>query len=675
MTAPARLVYPGALLAGLFYAVWLLSWHAIFPADPLHTAFLGDEAVSVIGQRYLLSGPWLWPPTLAPGLGANGTNVALTDSIPLITLLVKPFRAWLLPGASVSTAWAALAFALQPAAAVFALRGAGERRPVPALAVAVLACSMPTLFNRFGHQALCTHAAILAALGLYLRLAAGRRLWPAAVALMLCCVLIHPYIFAMVAAVLTAVPLTLLLRGDRRWRRGLAGILFGCAASGGLAWSFGFGGSRPSFGFGYYSMNLLAPVLPGKHSMFPDLSADATGGQLFEGCQYLGFGVLLLLATGLVQAVRGRAGAWRRHWGLLLVLAALSVFALSNRGYAGTVPLFYWNPVPPLLEQFRATSRFFWPVAYTVVVAGVAVAARSLPPGASMAVLAAALILQLADTQAWRTWLRQGAAGGTAWMVDHAKLEPIFAAHRKLTMWPTFGCGSGADQPVDMQTLLIASETLMRTNTMATARDRGELDCDRTHTMGAPTEPGELRVVTHAGNVWWMPGSERACRRLNGLVLCSVNAEALAQLDPLDAAPLPSGPVQPADPAFSRLLGAGWSVPEPGGVWSEGPVASLVFRQPGGDAPVLQLTLTAFAPVPGGAQTVEAWVDGKAVAAWRLAEFQPTTVLLPLPAGEPGIMRVELRIAHPTRPTGRGIPGDARSLGVMLQGVQRAGGS
>ncbi len=660
-----RAAYPLALAAGAAFAVWLLSWHAIFPADPLHAAFVGDQAVSVIGQRYFLAEPWGWPLLGTPALA--GTNIALTDSIPLAVLALKPFRALLQPGASASQAWLALAYMLQPAAAVFALRSTGERRLGPAIAVAVLSVSMPTLLRRYGHMALCSHAAILLGLGLYFRLVAGRRCWPAAVLLMLGCLLIHPYILAVTSAVLAAAPLTLLLRGDRRWLRAAAGFGTGLAACGGAAWLLGMGGSSPAAGFGLFSMNLLGPLLPSWSSLFPDWAYDMTGGQEFEGYQYLGAGLLLLVAS-LALAARARM-AWRRHAGLWLVLLGLTGFALSNVGYAGPVRLFHWRPVPDWMAQFRATSRFFWPVAYAALVLGVATAARTLPRRWGAALLAAAVILQVADTGQLRAGLRRYSAAGDPWAIDVAAFRPVFAQHRQLTLWPKFGCGAAQSRPVDIQVMLLASETLMQANTMATARDQAAPDCDPARTLGQPLQPGELRVLLRRGDAFRVPGVEQRCRSAGPLTLCSADDAALAGLPMMSIPNLPSGQsVGGADAVFHDTLGEGWD--DTGGpAWSVGQVAVLQIRRPTGPA-VLRLDLAGFAPSPGGEQVVSVTVAGQPMAEWRIPDLAFTTRSLTLPAGGPQTSVVSLAIRQPARPFDRGMSADSRTLGVLLRSLQ-----
>jgi hypothetical protein len=672
------LAYSVALGLGIVFSVWLLSWHDIVPPDVLHAASIGDEAVSVVGQRYFLADPWHWPLLLVPQLAwPGGTNVALADSIPLALLLLKPVRWLLAPGASVTEAWFAVVLALQPVAAVFALREAGERRALPALAVAVLAMTMPSFLNRSGHMALCSHAAILCAIGLYFVLVPGgpkaARAWWAAIALLAGSLLIHPYILAMVAAVLAAVPLTRMLRRmPGWWSAGLCwlGGLVVCAC---LAWLLGYGGSRPAPGFGSYAMNLLNPVLPQGSSLFPDVTFANAGGEGWEGYQYLGAGILGLAGLAVVQVVRGSLPGCRRHGGLVLVLVGLTVFALSNIAYAGPLRLYHWRPVPAAIEQFRSTGRFFWPVAYVILVAGVAGAARSLPTWRAASVLIAAMALQWADTTGLRATVRHLSDERRIWHIDAAALRPIFAAHTELALWPVFGCGATPDNDADVQVMLLASETLMRTNTMNTARDYGDAACNPAPVLAPPLRQGELRMVQTRGDAWFVPGAATACRELSPFILCSANPAALIGTAPLAVGLLPLGKTvaNPA-PAFQAVLSQGWAVPEGAGVWSEGSLATLRFH-PAGPGNTLTLAIESLAPQPGGAQTVQAVVGGDVQGDWVIQDHAIQTHTLSLSACAPDVCAVQLRIGQPVRPKDRADHGtneDPRPLGIYLRSLR-----
>ena len=666
------LSYPVALVLGLAFAAWLFPLSSVWPAAPLHVALVGDEAVFAVGQRYFLAEGWDWPLLQAHRLAApGGTNIAMTDSIPLAMLAAKLVRAWLPAGFFLTTGWVAFAWSLQPAAAVYALRGAGERRWLPALAVAVLSVSMPTLLGRYGHMALCTHAAILTALGLYLRLVSGPCSWSwvAAALLLPVCLLIHPYILAIVVAVFAAVPLSLLLGGDRRWRVAVPWFAGSIALVWALALLLGYGGNQPQPGLGFYSMNLLAPLLPSHSAFFPDETIDATGGQGLEGFQYLGAGLLLLLLLVAVPAFKGSARLdWRRHAGLAAALLALTAVSLSNRVYAGHWLVLELHKVPIALLQFRSTGRFFWPVAYAAMIAAVLLAARAFPPRRAAALLVVAAGLQFVEAGAQRGQIHLAALNGTPWVLDEPLLAPVFAAHHSLTLWPVFGCGVDDTDPLAMQALLLASQTVMPTNTMFSARTKTDPDCDAAAMLSPPLRPGELRVIHRPNLAWLVPDAARACRRLARLVLCSADPLPLPTAAPLEASPLPLG--ESPQPAIQDVLGAGWSLPQPAGIWSDGALATLVFHRPAAGRLMLTLQGVGFAAVPGGSQTIKVVVDGTPMTAWQAPDMAAGRFQVDLPPGGPDPTVVDFHITQPARPVDRGMNDDTRDLGLLLQSLR-----
>ncbi len=525
------LAYAAALAIGASFVVPLFPMAVLFPADFRGVAQWGDRAQGMVAQRYFLSSPWNWP-LLDVGALA-GANVALTDSLPLALLLLKPFRAWLPPGFYLQDAWVALVWLLQPAAAVYALRGAGVQGWPGTLAVAALSL-LPTLLVRFGHAALCTHALILLAIGLYLRLVRTGRGWWASAPLLLASLLVHPYLMAMVAAVLLAGPLSLLLAG-RRWWPAAVWLALGLGGTGTAAAVLGFGGTATPPGYGVFSMNLLAPLAPSRASLFPDMTFDATGGQVGEGYQYLGAGLLALLAVAGVLAAAGRGGIqWRRHRGLLLVLPGLTLFAASGTAYLGPYRLLHIERIPAFVQQFRVTGRFFWPVAYVLLIGAVAAVARGLPARAAAPVLLAAVALQVADMRQNRIYLQFWLLP-QPWVIDVPALSPIIAAHDRMTLWPTFQCGVDGGDARFMQVLLLASNTVPVVNTMYLARSQPVPACDAAAVLGQPWRPRELRVILPPAAVdtrLLVPDGGRLCRRFGDLLLCSRDDPAVLALTP-----------------------------------------------------------------------------------------------------------------------------------------------
>lgn len=651
-------IYAAALLLGAAFAIWLLTWPGIWPPSPMDLAQQGDGAMSTIGQRYFLAAPWGWPLLRAPALAApDGTNIGLTDSVPLAMLLLKLVRAWLPPGFYLQAGWLFVVWTLQPAAAVYALRGAGVRAALPALAVALLALNMPVLLIRAGHVALCSEAMILLALGVYLRLARGGRTadWAVATALPAACLLIHPYILALVTGILFAVPLNRALcgqpwRGAAAWFGAVVAVVFAGAAL------LGYTGTQTISGFGFYSMNLLGLVLPSHSLLFGNRAIDATGGQGLEGMVWPGAGLWLL---ALVVAVRRGAGLHlRRHAGLLAVLAGMAVFALSTKIYAGRHLIADLGDPPALVAQFRATGRFVWPLLYAGMLAGVVCAARSLARGMGLAVLAAACVLQIVDVTPLRNDLWHGSRPPfSPWAIDKAALKPVFAAHTHLVLWPGAGCGLHAEDAQAMQVLLLASETVLPTNTMYGGRPTRSVTCDAAAVLGQTLAPGEVRVVLNPQNAWRVPGAADACRRSGALAVCATDISAWGGLAPLALPDLAAGP--------GAIVAEDWAEPgSDGAVWTEGPAPVLRFTSAGG---ALVMDVVGLAPAAGAAQHVTAWIGDAPAGAWDLPDLAPAMIRLAVP---PGAVTVRFQVAHPTRPVDRGINGDPRRLGMLLRAVR-----
>ncbi|MGI3778745.1 MAG: DUF6311 domain-containing protein, partial [Janthinobacterium lividum] len=280
------LCYVCALGVGLWIVI------GIFPRDELlhgvvpDARVTGDVAQHVVGQRAFLQDSWHWPLLRTTMLDApGGLNIAMADANPLAMLPLKLVGFLLPAGFSAVQLWLALAYLLQPLAAVFALRSAGETRIVPALAVSLFAVSMPTLLFRHPHSALSSHFLLLLALASYFhttRALRGRDWLP--LALVPASFLIHPYLAFMTVAVLAAAPATLLLRADRRWLRASVVLAVALALTVALTFLLGYEAAPPSGGFGDVSMNALSPFFPTySHLVGRSLGfVDATGSQ-YEG--------------------------------------------------------------------------------------------------------------------------------------------------------------------------------------------------------------------------------------------------------------------------------------------------------------------------------------------------------------------------------------------------------
>lgn len=526
------LAYLAALALGAALALATFPPDFLLPRAGAAWAPQGDAAQHAIAQRYFIGDAWRWPPLTARNiLPPEGLNIAFADGIPALALLLKALRAWLPEGYHGIGLWYGIAWVLQPVAAVFALRGAGERRFLPALAVALAASAMPAFLNRYGHAALTGHFTLLLALGLYLRLARGQSvaLWAAAVALAVAALLVHPYLAAMVLALLAAAPATLALRRDRGWPLAALGLAAAAAAVGGAMAAFGYLGAAGDGGYGDFALNLLSPLWPWRSWFLGRLVAaevDATGHGGWEGYNWLGLGLLAGLAALAALAPGAVLRALRRHAGLALVLLGLAALAVSFRVGLGRAVVLDLGEAPGALQQFRASGRFFWPVGLALLVGCIALLARLPRRGPALAL--AAGLLQFADAAPNRAAVRDWAAARPAWTVDAPALRALLARAERLTLLPSWPCVPKPDALGDharqLQVLSLAAEVPVPANTMYVARWRGARPaCRDAEVVATPLAPGELRVVLPGARdqvLAAMPGAAAFCVPLGEVLAC-----------------------------------------------------------------------------------------------------------------------------------------------------------
>ncbi len=527
-----RTGYIVAALLGVAFALGIFPAEFVLPGAGQNWRPAGDTAQHIAAQRWFLSEPWSWPLLHIRALNApEGLNLAFADGIPLFALPLKLLAPLLPPGFHGIGLWHFVCWALQPVAAVWCLRGAGEKRLLPALGVAALALGTPAWLARYGHAALSGHFLILLGLAFYLRLvrAPTRGLWFGAIILQTATLLAHPYLAVMTLALLGAVPLTLLLRGDGRWRGAAIGTVLGVVAVLLPMVALGYLGAGGEGGFGDYALNLLSPFWPYGSWLFGGLAPhflDATGHGGWEGYNWLGLGVLGALILAAILAPRALAAAPRRHAGLALALIALTALALSFRvGFADRV-LLDLGPAPAVLEQFRSSGRFFWPVGYALAIGAAVMLARIARIGPAL-VLALGLV-QLADAQPLRAELRAWAQAREAWNIDAPALRAALARHDRLTLLPSWFCAPpdarGPAQTRLLEILLLASERPLPVNTMYLARWRSAPVCADETLAAMPLAPGELRLIlpeSRARDLPLVPDAATHCHAIGAITACT----------------------------------------------------------------------------------------------------------------------------------------------------------
>lgn len=378
-----------------------------------------DWGTNVVGlNAYLRSGAW--PGVHQPLMVApEGASLLLTDSVPLIGLLLKPF-AWMLPAGGVQLiGWWLLACLILHAGFAHLL----VRRYAPDFLTAwlgtALLTAVPALFNRYPHPSLCAHWTILWALWVFLDPRRSRQVgwWLAVIGV---AGLIHSYLLLMVLAIWASALLERLVRRDWWTVAVQAGTIALLVA--GIALLLGVTGqgyaSTHSYGGFAMALDALAnPATTHVSALLPATPDDL--GRGFEGLQYLGVGLTLLILAALgTRAMREERGpSLKRLVWLVPAFVVLTMLAISSHWvFQGrtilTIPL--PGAVIDALDPIRASGRLFWPVLYTGLFVAIASVERLRLPVARL-VLAGALALQIIDIAPMLVWTRHetSAAGET----------------------------------------------------------------------------------------------------------------------------------------------------------------------------------------------------------------------------------------------------------------------
>lgn len=403
-------------------------WWVLIPTN-IAWLEVGDRAMHTLGWFYYRDAPWGIPLGDSPHLGLElGSSIALVDGLPLFAIPLKLISAWLPRPFQYWGYWWFLCFVLQ---ALFGYRLAlalGAPRRIALLAAAFTIITPAFLYRLPLHMALAGHWVILASLWLFARRSPPPlSAWP-----LLCGVTgaIHAYLLAMVVAIWFAalVQRWLLASSSRSRLAGEAVVLAAVLAI--VLWTVGFFyvGSVDSVGFGYYRLNLLAPLITHRawSQWVPPLEHSDYD---YEGQAFLGIGIYAAIVIAVVTGsiLDFRLIATKRWWPLALLLLLFTLFALSNvvgllNREAQPIPL------PPFLEKvgatFRSSGRFVWPALYSLTVTVVVLAARRLSLRLATPLLAVLLAVQIYDSrQGWGEFRAFVASPGTTW---HSSLTSPF---------------------------------------------------------------------------------------------------------------------------------------------------------------------------------------------------------------------------------------------------------
>lgn len=345
-------IWLAALIAALLVALW--APQIVTSATAFFTSPDSDPAQHLIGARYFFADQWRWPLLDLPNLGTpQGSNLTMTDSIPLAALLTKLLKPVLPQWPDYFGPWLWLCFTLQAGGFAAIAHALGVRERWAIVGIGLLGLASPILLFRTAHIALCSQFVLLFPLALYWRYSRLRATplpFLSMAAWLAAGLLIHPYLMAMQLAIALA------MLGTGLWQQRLAARHAVIALAGWISvllligWVCGSAGVTLPWGsYGVAPLNLAAPWWPQLSGLFaPDRLIDPTGYH-YDAYNYWGAGFLFAVLAAAVVGVRlviarrelhvdvtdasGDPSRDGRHTPLLLMLWLVTIYAIGYDVY------------------------------------------------------------------------------------------------------------------------------------------------------------------------------------------------------------------------------------------------------------------------------------------------------------------------------------------------------
>lgn len=377
-----------ALLGGIAFALI----YGIKILNPLYTDWLltgGDPSQHYLGWEFFRRSDWYFPFGLTDQLAYPlKTSVIYTDSIPIFAVFFKLFRSILPRQFQYFGIWGLLCFVLQ---GYYAAKILGERSSSKTVILAgsvFFIVSPIMIFRMYYHTALAAHWLILLAIYFYSKHEKEYRdIFRPVMQWGILGILIgsiHLYFVPMCGAILLGYILCSIWKERKiRIRFFYPGISFsvGLFLTVYLLGGFSSGADTGTNNLGLFSFNLNAFLNPMSYSTLLKNTSlwnwpFYTQGQ-YEGFSYLGMGIILLCACGIVLMVKN---IFRRRkpsvYQVMTVLMSIGLIALA------VSPTITWNDKLLLQLPYSSTiykywgifgscGRMAWPVVYFLMIFGI----------------------------------------------------------------------------------------------------------------------------------------------------------------------------------------------------------------------------------------------------------------------------------------------------------------
>lgn len=409
-------------LIALFYFHYAFHLSILNPENINWLFKHSDSFQHYLAWDYFRKEEWHFPPGLIYNFNlAQPLSIGITDALPLLAFLFKPFDSFLPETFQYFGFYIFINVFLQLYFG-FLLGKLITNNFILQLLVAVfLMLFPPFLYRLYYHAALASHWLLLAAIFIYQKPYSFKN-WFILTALS---AFIHPYLMTMLFVLMF---FNLFSNGkfhiQTRFVHFLICAVFSLFISYCVGQFVNGGASVYAGGFGYYSVNLLSFLDSnwfGQHSFSIPFSIDEV--QHNDGTQYLGLGILFLMPIVFYCFLRNcfifkfskffnlnlnlnhpPAPIFNSQNKFLFTAAFLmALFALATPIYFFQTPLmhldFFYN-LPIIFEfshMFRASGRFAWILFYLLTLFILGYTIRTFKTKTSIFILFVALVIQILD--------------------------------------------------------------------------------------------------------------------------------------------------------------------------------------------------------------------------------------------------------------------------------------
>jgi hypothetical protein len=685
------------LMMGCIAFLLVVDWRAL---DPQNTAWLmsGDPLQHFLGWQFFRDSSWSLPLGLNPKNGLElSSSIVYSDSIPLIAMTLKVFNPLLPQIFQYFGMWLLACFALQAFFAWKLVSIASENILIKALGAGIFVFSLPMLSRlneQTAHYALVGHFLILAALYLCFRpnQEYKRYEWPILLTLS---VLIHFYIFSMVAAIWLAQYLDGIFQRKNITLKNVILELALVLTSVGLAsWQAGYfvisGSSTYLEGYGWHSFNLLSLIDSKGWSYF--MSPLKLSHSTAEDFNFLGAGVLFLIPFFFfaMYSIRRKIGPLvRQRKFLLATLIFLLLFSMSHHITVGPFSFDVYLPQSlfNIASILRSSARMFWPVYYTIIFCILYLIVISYSKKVAVVLLLIALALQITDTSLGWIQIHRRITHSINSNPQDRLINPFWKdlskSYQNIKIYPL---SQSQMQPNWGIFSKYAADTGLGTNAVYLAR----IDPNKINVSNKKFE-SNLTSNSFNGNDFFIVSDAAQLRvassiektdavffKLDGFNVFIPKIKALTLPDSASTIAIsdllpkiyPNEVVEftQASNLGPRLLGNGWSHAENWGTWSDENHTSLFIPTPNTDFVKISLQVQPFLPSKNYKQTVVFRSGGKTLKKLQLVNPDAQWIDLEIPPSNSALTytRLDIEIPDAISPNTLQKSLDTRKLGIGI---------